>query len=235
MAYAFVQSAYATSLSGVSGQTTNAITVGGTHTLLSFVLQTSAAISGLSDTQGNAWTNIGISPIVASVWYLLVYICQSANAGSTAVTNQNNIGYGIWTAEYSGLVTSGGTLSTLLTATYPSGIGNNTLNTGASGTITTTPAAVIGFAVDTTAVGNSGDVGPSINGSTTNTPNARTTGWVGQGGQVNALGSDWRLTSPGTATSYFNTTANQYDNYAAGQVILSEYIPTPILLGQICL
>jgi hypothetical protein len=223
MAYAFVQgTSGGTSTTGTSNQATGSITVTGGNTLIAWVWQSSATVSGLTDTKSNTWVNVFVSPIIASAYYLMCYVCQGANAGATVVTNTNLVGYGIWVEEISGLNTSAAPLG--YATTYYSngggGVGANLINSGNTASLTNVPAGVFGFSVNANGTTGS-DVGPSVG--TTNSPTGRTVPWVGGSAQSTAAAEDYRLTVAGTATATFGTVSgNQYDNFAVGVIVLAE-------------
>jgi hypothetical protein len=222
MAYGFVQAGFNYNTAGSSaGLASSAITVTAGNTLLCWIFATGNGVGQTPTGNGNTFVSVFATAQMSGTAYLQCWICQNANAGSTAITQ--GVGpavYGIYVEELSGLVTTGGVLGSNSAIQNLGVTGANILSPG-NVNVTSVPAGVFGFSVSQSAYAGGGNVGDPQTG-TSLAYNGRAVGWLGSSSNNTAQAEDIRVTSIGNIATTFGITNDQFNQFATGMVAIAE-------------
>lgn len=208
MAYAFVNSGTFNNSAGAAGSVNYTPTTGNT---LIVCASANTATSGLtlSDTHNtyNFLGNVGTNPSLGMWW------ANVTSSGAQTISLTGTGTYGMFVKEISGLATSSFIASSFQSQQQNGpGVGANIVTTSSNPNVTSQPAMLQGFSINTNPVTGGADAGPATG--TTLAFIGRTVGWLGSGSQQAAQDEDIRITSTGTQPVTFGAVSgNQFDTF----------------------
>lgn len=173
-----------------------------------------ASIATISDTLAETWLTVPGGGIFGNG--LFAYVCLDSKGGPNIIqTNSNSTNLTAnYVAEFSGLKTTGGVLSSAVLGQNGPGAGANTLTAG-NIAATFLPAMHFGFCMDCQGAGNMPTAG-TVPAST-----GRGSVWGGNTGGVHALAEDRRVTAGATSQATFGNAAGS-NIYVSIEFLLAE-------------